>query len=80
MDPQFKALGDRFMLHVARTRVPRLGWTGRKTLFYSSHWPHHFRSMGKEPPPDARSIDLERANAPYDPAINLARIGFDPLA
>ncbi|MDP9413868.1 MAG: hypothetical protein M3Q08_07215 [Pseudomonadota bacterium] len=80
MDPQFNAVGDLFMLRVINGRVARAGWTGRKTLFYTSHWPQHFERMGKAPPPDARSIDLERANAPYNPAINLARIGFDPLA
>lgn len=80
MDPQFAPVGDLFMRRVIGDRVPRAGCTGRQTVFYVSHWPQHFRAMDKTPPEDARSIDLEQVNRPYDPAVNLARLGFDPLA
>jgi hypothetical protein len=80
MDPQFASVGDLFMLRVVEARVQRFGWTGRRTLFYESHWPQHFIAMGKAPPDDAHEIDHMRTDADYDPAVNLARLGFDPLA
>jgi glycosyltransferase involved in cell wall biosynthesis len=79
LDPQFAHTGDRFMRRVIGIGVPRVLGTGRQTVFYVSHWPQHFEAMGKEPPSDARQMDLERLNKPYDPAVNLARLGFDPL-
>ena len=80
LDPQFAHTGDRFMRRVIGVRVPRAVGTGRQTAFYVSHWPQHFEAMGKEPPPDARHMDHARLNKPYDPSVNLARLGFDPLA
>jgi hypothetical protein len=37
--------------------------------------------MGKEPPADAKDVaDQADNDAPYDPALNIARLGFDPLS
>lgn len=78
MDPQFASVGDLFFRRVLQQRGIRLGCTGRQTMFYVSNWPEHFAQMGKSPPPDAHSVDA-RVQQPYDPAVNLARLGFDPL-
>jgi hypothetical protein len=80
MDPQFAPACDRFMRQVIVWRGLTALGTGRQTLFYLSYWPEHFKRMGKEPPQDARKFDAARVYAPHDPAINLARLGFDPLA
>jgi len=37
--------------------------------------------MGREPPANAKDIADQADNAaPYDPALNIARLGFDPLS
>jgi glycosyltransferase involved in cell wall biosynthesis len=81
MDPRFAPMCDLFMRRVVGQRVPRVVGTGRHTVVYVSHWRLHFEQMGKEPPADAKdNLDLQEDPAPYDPALNMARLGFDPLA
>lgn len=79
MDRVFSSTCDRAMFKILKERKVSHGWTNRRTLFYESRWIAHFEAMGKEPPPDAHSPNLDQLDARYVPERSIARLGFDPF-
>jgi glycosyltransferase involved in cell wall biosynthesis len=75
MDPKVSPICDRIMLNAVLIHGVSHAWTGRKTLYYVSHWREHFEAMGKPPPPDPHTS----AGAVYDAEENFNRLGFYPL-
>jgi hypothetical protein len=75
MDRKASPLGDRLMLSVIMTRGVSHAWTGRKTLYYVSHYREHFEAMGKPPPADPHTSK----GGAYSREENVIRLGFDPF-
>jgi cellulose synthase/poly-beta-1,6-N-acetylglucosamine synthase-like glycosyltransferase len=81
MDPRFAAVGDRVIRRVIRDRLPSIVCTGKKTVFYLSRWPQHYKAVGRPVPADAHEVKISPDDSdPYDPSLHLARLGFDPFA
>lgn len=59
MPPPLAPIGDR-IFHAALIRMGLAAApTARPTLTYVSHWADHYRVVGRQPPDDAKALDLE---------------------
>lgn len=77
LDPALWPACDRLMFSIVRASGARVGWTGQRTVYYTSRWGLHFKALGLAPPEDEHVIDWSTVADAFDSEKLLARLGFE---
>jgi hypothetical protein len=57
MTKPLSVIGDRVMFAALRKHGLTIEWTGARSLFYTTNYPHHWTRAGKQPPADAYTLN-----------------------
>ena len=57
MTKPLSVIGDRIMYRAMKMASASIAWTGKRTLFYTTNYAHHWRRAGKQPPLNTYKLD-----------------------